>query len=462
MTAEFDVAQLDMEDFNVADLEPWPADLHEVAYHGVAGDIVRRIAPHTESDPVAILVHLLVYFGVAIGRGPHFMVDGSRHALNEFAVLVGGTSKARKGTAGQRVRRVFERVAPDFVETRIVNGLSSAEGLVDAIRDDVMGVNKKGDEFLIPGEPDKRLCVNQTEFASALGMLTREGNVLSSTLRDAWDGVPLGMLTKVSKTRCAEPHVGMVGHITQAELLRALSRTEAANGFGNRFAWFLVRRARYLPWGGAEPDLNEEVATLRRALATAEHIGDIRVDSEARAIWERIYNPLSDAKPGLAGELVARGEAHVRRFAAIYAVLDGTCIVRREHLLAALALWDYAEESARCIWGATLGDDVADEVLRALRDAGKSGMTMTDFHNRFQRHIPAGRIRQAIAGLARRQLARVEKVRDGTTGRPPQRAYATAPPAGRAGGYRENAQVCECERSERSEETPVATAGAGG
>jgi hypothetical protein len=427
-------------DFDIAQLEPWPRPLHEAAYHGVAGDIVRAIAPHTESDDVALLVHLLVFFGVAAGREPHFVVDGSRHALNEFAVIVGDSSKARKGTAGQRIRRVFERAAPDFVE-RIVKGLSSAEGLVDKVRDDTIGVRKNGEEYLIPGESDKRLCVNETEFASALGMLTREGNVLSPTLRDAWDGMPLGTLTKTAKTRCQEPHIGLIGHITQAELLRTLTRTEAANGFGNRFAWFLVRRARYLPWGGDEPNLNDHVARLKRALDTSRHMEVIGVDSEVRAMWETIYRPLSDAKPGLVGELVARGEAHVRRFAAIYAALDGEGIVRRSHLLAALALWDYAEDSARCIWGATLGDDIADEVLRALRAAGAAGMTMTELRDLFSRNVASGRIRQAVAALVRRRLARTDKASADGPGRPSERAYATAPPAPAEVSYRKNVEA---------------------
>ncbi len=33
---------------------PWPA-MDQEAYHGLAGDVVRTIEPHTEADPVAIL-----------------------------------------------------------------------------------------------------------------------------------------------------------------------------------------------------------------------------------------------------------------------------------------------------------------------------------------------------------------------------------------------------------------------
>lgn len=43
--------------------EPWPALPHEDAFHGVAGDIVRLIEPHSEADPVALLLQLLVVMG---------------------------------------------------------------------------------------------------------------------------------------------------------------------------------------------------------------------------------------------------------------------------------------------------------------------------------------------------------------------------------------------------------------
>jgi hypothetical protein len=68
-------------------LEPpagWPAVPNAAAYHGLAGRIVGRIAPHTEADPVAILAQLLVAFGAAVGRGAWFEVEATRHHANQF------------------------------------------------------------------------------------------------------------------------------------------------------------------------------------------------------------------------------------------------------------------------------------------------------------------------------------------------------------------------------------------
>ena len=67
----------------------WPKPPAPIAFHGLAGDFVRVIEPHSEADPVALLVQTLAFFGNVIGRGPYFPVEGDRHGLNLFVVLVG-------------------------------------------------------------------------------------------------------------------------------------------------------------------------------------------------------------------------------------------------------------------------------------------------------------------------------------------------------------------------------------
>lgn len=80
-----------------AAMEPpsWPL-LSNPAWHGLAGEFVAAIEPHTEADPVELLVDFLVSFGNAVGSGPHASADGSRHPARLNVVLVGKTSKARE------------------------------------------------------------------------------------------------------------------------------------------------------------------------------------------------------------------------------------------------------------------------------------------------------------------------------------------------------------------------------
>jgi hypothetical protein len=47
----------------------WP-QMADAAFGGLVGDIVRQIEPHTESDPVALLLNFLTMFGNIIGKMP--------------------------------------------------------------------------------------------------------------------------------------------------------------------------------------------------------------------------------------------------------------------------------------------------------------------------------------------------------------------------------------------------------
>ena len=111
----------------------WPT-LDERALYGLAGDLVRAIRPHTEADDVALLAQTLIEFGNVVGRTPHCVAEADYHAMNEFAVLVGLTSKGRKGSSAGHVRRVFKLVDPTWAQDRVQGGLSSGERLIWAVR----------------------------------------------------------------------------------------------------------------------------------------------------------------------------------------------------------------------------------------------------------------------------------------------------------------------------------------
>ena len=47
----------------------WPDPPEGAAFHEIAGQIVKLIAPSTEADPVGLLLQLLAGFGNAVGHG---------------------------------------------------------------------------------------------------------------------------------------------------------------------------------------------------------------------------------------------------------------------------------------------------------------------------------------------------------------------------------------------------------
>jgi len=399
---------------------PWPDPPAPEAFHGLAGDIVRAIEPHTEADPVALLVQFLLAFGNAAGRGAHFVAEADRHGLNLFACLVGATAKGRKGTSWGHIRRLLEAVDPAWTKEHVASGLSSGEGLIWAVRDPIERrepIKERGrttgyETVLVDaGVEDKRLLVIEAEFASVLRILQREGNTLSPIIRNAWDSGNLRSLTKNSPAVASGAHISIIGHVTKSELLRYLENTEAGNGFANRFLWVCVRRSKCLPDGGNLDEVNFAplAARLGDALGFAKGAGELKRDDEAREVWHAVYPELSEGKPGLLGAVLARAEAQVMRLACLYALLDLSCVVRREHLLAALALWEYVEASARFIFGDALGDPVADTILGALKKSA-NGLTRTEISALFDRHESSKGITRALADLLAAGLVERETV----------------------------------------------------
>jgi hypothetical protein len=87
------------------------------------------------------------------------------------------------------------------------------------------------------------------------------------------------------------------------------------------------------------------------------------------------------------------------RLACLYALLDLSPVIRFEHLEAAIALWTYCEQSARYIFGNSLGDPIADSIKNALDEIPK-GLTRTEISsNIFKRNIEASRINDALNKL---------------------------------------------------------------
>jgi hypothetical protein len=251
------------------------------------------------------------------------------------------------------------------------------------------------------GEEDKRLLIFESEFATVLRRMRGETNSLSAVVREAWDSGNLSTLTKNSPLRATGAHVSIIAHSTRAELLTSLTETDRANGFANRFIFVLVKRSKVIPEPVSVPE--QTLTTLMAKLFNTVGGGawkprQLRRDPEATALWAEIYPSLSAGKPGLLGAILARAEAHVLRLSLIYAALDKSDVVRREHLQAALAVWKYAEASAEAIFGKRrLGLPLADTILTALRQHGS--MSRTAISELFSRNVSAADLDAALTTL---------------------------------------------------------------
>lgn len=342
-----------------AEPSTWPEPPADAAYHGLAGELVRAVADHTEADPVAILGSLLATFGALAGHS-RYIYQGSSQAANIYVALVGDSSSGRKGTAGSIVREIFNAAQAHW-DSILVPGLGSGEGLIRRLKPD-------GE-----GKVEHRALVHETELGRLLASMAREGSTLSPMLRDGWDGVPLGRFLARSDALVTWHHVGVLAHITPVELRARLTGVDAANGFGNRFLWLAVRRTRLVAIPGNPRALVEPYAVqLRRAIDAAQQPAELAWTDAAAERWQWVYAELaSRSRLGLAGSITARAEAQIVRLALIYALLDESPAVDEQHLEAGLAFWNYAERSARYLFGESTGNRHADLVLRLLKADGE-------------------------------------------------------------------------------------------
>jgi hypothetical protein len=233
-------------------------------------------------------------------------------------------------------------------------------------------------------------------------------------------------LNKNSPEVATGAHVAIVAHISKHELLALLADSDCANGFANRFLWFCVKRSQELPFGG---NVNESrrrafVDRLRSAIDAGRKINRIDWSQGAREIWRQVYSELSASKLGLLGAIISRAEAQTVRLATLYAALRGSAEIESEDLTAALAVWEYCEQSARFIFGDRLGNPTADRILEALR-ANANGLTRTEISGLFKRNLSEPQIVTALDLIEREQLA--ERTQEPTAGRSVERWRAVKP-----------------------------------
>ena len=408
------------------EVKAWPT-LREEALYGLPGDVVRFVDPTTEGDPVGLLANLLVAFGNATGRGSYVEVGADRHHLNLNAALVGETATGRKGSTWNPIVRLMHVADQVWAEECWIGGLSSGEGLINAVRDPVLREDDDGDVKVIDeGAKDKRLLVMEGEFAGVLKVMTREGNFLSTVVRQAWDGGKLATLTRHSPLRATDAHISIIGHVTQDELTRRLSETDTQGGFTNRFLWLLVKKSKKLPYGepldGIKRDYKPVAERLARALRFAKEAGKIEWGATARPVWETVYDEPSEGEPGMVGAAISRAEAQTLRLAALYAAMDCSRTIEAPHVFAALALWQYAEDSARYIFGTATGDPVTDKIVEALHARMPQGMTRNEIRRLFSGHVRSAQISHAMDWLLEAGAVRVEQ--EPTEGRPVERWFA--------------------------------------
>jgi 5S rRNA maturation endonuclease (ribonuclease M5) len=392
------------EDSWKADVEEYP-ELPPEALQGIAGRFVELATHNSEADPAAVLIQMLARFGAEAGRNPYIRVGDTRHHSAIFVIVVGQSSKARKGTSYAPVDKLFQLSAFDYTNpcTSSPGPLSSGEGIVYALRDEIREWDKKAKEYVVtdPGVEDKRIFIVDEEIAALFQAVKRDGNTASPILRRSWDGNSIAPMTKGNRISCSAPHLVAVGHIVQDELLALITASDCFNGFANRFLFCCARRQRRVPFPQPMPEneLKEIQKDLKYVLTVAQSMEqEITFDDEARQLWINSYDELTEAAPGRLGAVTNRSEAQVIRLSLLYALLDGSDRITYTHLRAALALWSYCRASAAYIFGSQASNKEHQRVIDALKEHGS--MTLTQISTKvFKYHKKSDELRQLLTQM---------------------------------------------------------------
>lgn len=392
-----------------------PLELSPDALPGWIGGFVTVACRDSEAHPAAVLSTLLLRFGAEC-EGPYVQIGDAKQYARTFAIIVGESSRARKGTSSKAAMKLFSKLKD---AARYSPGpLSTGEGLIFAVRDAMYDIDKKtGEEIIIdPGVIDKRLFFHEQEFQPALASTRREGNTLSAIVRGFYDEGNAEPMTKTSRMKATKAHVVILGHITRAEL-KLMTQIQMYNGFANRFLWIHAQRPKLVAL--PKPIPKEDLEKYRRIIASrvkeARKLRAVRLTKEAKSYWQEIYRSLSDEYPGAVGAVTSRIETHTIRLALIYALAMKKKVISVSELKAALALVTYAQQTAMILFSEHAVDVRREKILQALRNAPKLQMTKTEIScDVFKKNVEAKEIKSLLEGMAEQGILQMEEiVKDG-------------------------------------------------
>jgi hypothetical protein len=413
--------------------------LHESALHGTLGHMAEAACSNSEAVPASVAIHVLARFAATLGRTAYIEIGDHKRHLRMFSLIVGPTSKGRKGTSSEMPNKLFDVVHRDylsragFLPLEKLTALSTGEGVIQKVRDPFSWTT--GDkEHHDPGVIDKRLLCDISEFAGVLAQGRREGATLSTVLRDAFDGVDLTTPSATAFRRASNTHICVVGSVPETEIVKSLNDIEKTNGFANRFPMFYSARTKIVP--SPKPTDAALMAQFARHIADAiwfgSRLGLIEMEGDAQSLWETaLYSQIEDKTyPELIGSLLGRRSLHTMIFAALIALLDHKTKIGVDHLLAADAWMEYWEQTVLFVFSTAEQNEKAiqdkalqDRLVKMIDELGGVKVSHTALAtkatNKYQRRdVTAVHVKRAMEALQRESPPRIHTETMTTVGRP--------------------------------------------
>lgn len=397
-----------------------PPEPRETMFYGLVGDFADAGSAGREVSPVSVGLAFITWLSAHVGRDTFVPIGDVRHPIVINGLHTGRTMVAAKSESTALVRRVEYSIRGGsmFDVTPLLGqchtgGLSTSEGLALLVHDEY----RDGKEE-IPGIDDKRLWVYEPEFGGLLEKMKREGNALSATLRDVYDGGSIRPATKTSRLWATSPHIAIHATITPTELRLKMDENSIHNGLANRFLVAWAERTCFVPLPAPTHTFMVEALAkgVRSVLTFAlgsypeeRYKRTIELSPEAREMYAAAYPGLRARDPG--GEtvtaLLERRAPITMRLAALFALTDLTTTIAPQHLEAALAWSEYHRDSVRFVFGGDADQrqrarnmaDRRERVIATLRNAGDWLGRSEIVRQGFRNHIRAQELTEVLQSL---------------------------------------------------------------
>jgi DnaA N-terminal domain len=356
--------------------------LPEVAWHSLANEYREIVGPSTEASHVYHFGCFLTAVGAALGRSVYIEKAG-RHYPNLFAVLVGKSGGARKGTAlhfGTHLALAL------YQKMGIVKSLDSREGFLEHLAE----LEKQQE-----GRAGVSAIVYLAELRSLIEKTRMEGlgNIVPM-LCDAYDcPEDLTVHTRKNPISVSLPTVSLCAATTQ-RWIEGLQMKDLEGGLGNRIMWVPGEPGRPI----ANPPARDQrrftvlVRNLRKRIAhwPQKNGTEFRLSPAAEARWVTIYGELyghNDEDP-LIEVLCQRLQNHCLKVALIWAALDGQAVIEQPHLEAAYTFTQFLYDSQWYLFrgfGASPMAKLDTKIIEAVRAAGVNGIRRPLLKKKFWR-----------------------------------------------------------------------------
>jgi putative DNA primase/helicase len=407
-------------------------ELRPCGLAGILGEMVSAACANSEAVPTTVAIHILARFAVTMGRTAYINIGDEQRHLRMNALIVGPTSKGRKGTSAAMPRKLFRKVEDRLGGERVrqLTALATGEGLIFQVRDPYY--DHEG-ELKDPGVSDKRLFCDVSEFAGVLAQARREAATLSTVLRDAFDGVMLTIPTKTSFNQATDSHIVVIGSVPETEIVKTLTSADITNGLANRFPMFYSVRTQSVPFPKPTDEglMDSFAGHIAAALQQAVTVGEVRMTADAQEYWAFLYGEIEEKVfPPRVASLLARQSTYALIFAALLALLGRQREIGPEHLDAAMAWVDYWEQTALFVFSSSEQTEqtvkmrgLMDEIVQVVATMGGRGVPHSEvaskLTNKYMKAWPTAKaVKDAVELLQRESPPRLVSEAITTGGRP--------------------------------------------